>query len=178
MVYVTRSPGDVRNSAYMGLNISREMIIYHSLKRPPASWPSSPSNTMYLQRELKKTVVNNNFGRKPEIKQKWILTAYSSCPLDSCDEALCRSPQTRDLVSHAQPCPPSSGLHPISPTLGGSTYKGRNRPCELLFNTQSECCFQQDLLSLNVKVQDAYVVNKYCKRSISQVRCGLPQNLI
>lgn len=76
-------------------------------------------------------------GEKPGMESEWILTAYSSCPLDSCDEVLCMSPQTRDLVSHVQPCPPSSGLHPISPTLGGSTYKGgKNRLCELLFNTQ------------------------------------------
>lgn len=61
------------------------------------------------------------------MEQHGSLTAYSSCPLDSCDEALCTSPQTRDLVSRAQPCPPSSGLRPISPTLGGSTYKdGKN----------------------------------------------------
>lgn len=68
--------------------------------------------------------VNDEFReKKPGMEQERILTAYSSCPLDSCDEVLCTSPQTRDLVSHAQPCPPSSGLHPISPILGGSTYK-------------------------------------------------------
>lgn len=77
------------------------------------------------------------FGEKPGMGQEWNLTACSSCPLDSCDEVLCTSPQTRDLVSHAQPCPPFSGLHPISPTLGGSTYKGcKNRLHELPFGTQ------------------------------------------
>jgi hypothetical protein len=41
-MYVTRSPGDVVNRAYIGLNISRDMMTYHSRSRPPASWPSSP----------------------------------------------------------------------------------------------------------------------------------------
>lgn len=76
-------------------------------------------------------------GGNPGMGQHSSLTAYSSCPLDSCDEVLCTSPQTRDPVSHAQPCPPSSGLHPISPTLGGSTYKdGKNGWGELRPNGQ------------------------------------------
>lgn len=41
-MYVTRSPGLTVNRAYMGLKISLEMITYHSLSNPPASWPSSP----------------------------------------------------------------------------------------------------------------------------------------
>ncbi len=49
MVYVTRSPGDVANRAYIGLKISREMMIYHSLSSPPASWPSSPGDTYIRQ---------------------------------------------------------------------------------------------------------------------------------
>lgn len=45
--------------------------------------------------------------------------------------------------------------------------------------TDSEnTCFQKDLLPLNIKVKNANVVNKYCKRSISQVSRGLPENLV
>lgn len=93
-----------------------------------------------------------NLGEKPGMEQEWMLTAYSSCPLDSCDEVLCTSPQIHDLVSHVQPCPPSSGLHPISPTLGGSTYKyGKNRPCELLFNTVKNTAFSETYFLLTSK---------------------------
>lgn len=57
------------------------------------------------------------------MEKQWSLTAYSSCPLGSCDATPCRSPQTRDLSSHAQPCPPSSGLRPGVLTPGGSTCR-------------------------------------------------------
>lgn len=81
--------------------------MYHSLNRPPASWPSSPSNTMYLQKEGNRILgqIVRIWGEKPGMEQESILTAYSSCPLGSCDEVPCTSPQTRDLVSRAQPCP-------------------------------------------------------------------------
>lgn len=43
IVQVTRSCGVVMNKAQLGLNISLDMMRYHSLSRPPASCPSSPA---------------------------------------------------------------------------------------------------------------------------------------
>ena len=47
ILYVTLSLAAWENKAYPGLNIWRDITRNHSLSKPPASWPSSLSKTIY-----------------------------------------------------------------------------------------------------------------------------------
>lgn len=77
-----------------------------------------------------------SYGDTQLMEAQWGLTAYSSCPLGSCDAAPCRSPQRHDLFSHAQPCPLSSGPHPTALTPGGSTWEdGQEREISVITQT-------------------------------------------
>lgn len=122
-MYVTLSPGDTVNNAYMGLKISLEMITYHSRNRPPASWPSSSVNR------------NRSQDRKQKLK---IVCCFAylrkRCRSDSSslrnfdDTFRGTSPRTQSHDAHERLIPHDECPRPFDPVRCGNSDVSHRNP--------------------------------------------------